>query len=177
MKLLVMRRKRKSTFVDPLLDSVYFAWSHLECIAHVSRNFLVVFSSVRTHREDDGGGLDSADDERRQELDAEACATRTTDRDLRIRPDGIRLLYNHCAAVLRPIGQTLDESYGSRQTIATADVLLLRYRQQPAIRADVRHPGHDDLSGCHRLHVGGRLYRAHCSSHLWPVGELQGPIG
>jgi len=134
---------------------------------------IVLSQSSAVYRENDGGRLDGlhSEGERR---DDRTSTDGTCDYYQRIRSDAAGVHHSHRSSVFRVVAEALNESYGSGQAVAIADVLFLRCRQEPAIRTYVCRSSCHDLLSCRDLHIGGRLPRSHDPPFLRSIGELQG---
>lgn len=145
----------------------------IKCNTSVS--IIIVFhTSALSHREYDGGRLDGIKNGKGKRCDDRTSADRSDDRRQWICSDGAGVRRSRCSSVFRfAVDKTLDESHGSGQTVAVADLLFLRHRSEPAIRIDIHHSSHHHLLGRCYLHVGGRFSWTYDPSLLRSVGELQ----
>lgn len=133
----------------------------------------IIFSSSLTHHRDDRGRLDGIQGGHRERCDDEAGADYPTDRNLRLHANDSGIHRDHCSSMFWLTVQAFDKSHGSRQTVTAAGVLLLWYRSEPTVRADVCSSSNDNFSGGCDLYLSGCLPWPHDFAHLWSIGELQ----
>lgn len=94
---------------------------------HLKKWNFIKFPSCLAHSENDGGRLDGVEGKRREGRDDRTSPDCSTDRDLLIRSDDIRVHRAHRSSDVRPTFSLPVESHGSRQTAALRGVLFLRY--------------------------------------------------